>query len=156
MSGARAISDEDWAVLFEARHELVRLFGRMSRLPADVVEDCVSQALIDVAADFDPVAIATEANHIQVKRGTIIAGRVRAAAQKRLDQEKYRASKLVSDDTPIGEEDSEMHLRDLFVGRACSAERIENYAEWKMFSRRGGCPLTSEEIDDLFGVRGGA
>lgn len=88
-----------------------------------------------------------------MEESTIIAGALKQAMNRRINGARHYATKMVSDDTPIGEEDGDMRLRDLFVGRANGAERVENYAEWKMFSRKGGCPLSGEEIDDLFGLR---
>lgn len=150
--GTQSVSDEAWRVLLRARGELVSFFSRVSRLPVECIEDCMSEAIVDVVSAFDPIEIATEANRIYVEESTIIAGRLREAMQKRVNAERRHAGKFTSDDTPIGEEDGDLRLRDLFIPRANTAERIENFAEWMMFQRKGGCPLTAEEIRDLFGL----
>lgn len=151
MTGSGTITDDVWRILFDLRTELSAFFIRVARLPHEVIEDCMSDAMVDVVSTFDPIAVATEANRIYVKEETIIGGMLKQAMQKRVSQAQYHTRKMISDDTPIGEEDGDMRLRDLFVGRQNGAERVENYAEWRMFSRKGGCPLTASEIEDLFG-----
>lgn len=151
MKGSSAITDEIWRILFDARTELTAFFVRVARLPRETVEDCMSESMIDAVVEYDPVFTATEANRLSVKPETIIVARLKNLASKRIGQARRLASKHVSDDTPIGEEDGDMRLRDLFIPRQNSAEHIENYAEWTMFSRKGGCPLSRQEIEDLFG-----
>lgn len=151
MKGSEAITDDVWKMLVNLQTELSAFFYRVQRLPRETVDDCVLDAVTDAVAEYDPVYIATEANRLYVKPETIIATRLKELAQKRIRRAERLARKHVSDDTPIGEEDGDMRLRDLFIPKQNSAERMENYAEWKMFARKGGCPLSSEEIEDLFG-----
>lgn len=140
-------------MLFDLRTELTTFYQRVARLPRETVEDCMSEAMIDVVSSYDPVANATEAKRIYVKDATIIGGLLKQAMQRQINIAKLFTRKMVSDDTPIGEADGDMRLRDLFIGRVNGAERVENYAEWQMFARKGGCPLTADEIDDLFGLK---
>jgi hypothetical protein len=151
MSGAANLDDEAWEMLIEAKSDLIKYLTRVSRLPPETVEDCVSDGMLDVATAYDPVAITTEANKLYVGKRVVVHSLVKRAAESRIGRERRRISKTVSDDTPIGEEDGDMHLRDLFVPRRNTPERVEHYAEWKMFARKGGCPLTDAEIESLFG-----
>lgn len=154
MTEALAIADETWKMLSDAQNELVGFLVRVSRMPRDTVADCVSQGLVDVVSVYSPVEVATEANRLYVSPRVIVHSMLRRASELHLNRERRRIARHTSDDTPIGESDGELCLRDLFVSRLSATEHIENYAEWKMFSRKAKemCPLTSSEIDDLFGV----
>lgn len=154
MTDARTIDDSVWTVLLESQRDLIKFFVRVAQVPREVVEDCISEAMIDFCTSYDSVEIGTCANTAATSKQVIIFSRMREFSQKRLNREKTRLRKLTSDDTPISEDtDMPLHLRDLFVGRGGGADRIENYAEWKMFARRSkSCPLSEDEIDTLFGV----
>jgi hypothetical protein len=152
MDAHEAIDGETWGILLRARSELIDFFARVARVPRDTAEDCVSEGLIDFIQDYDPIRIATSANAIQVEKHTQIFMEFKVAVNRRLGRERRHLTRHVSDDTPIGDETGDMRLRDLFIPRANTAERVENYAEWMMFSRKGGCPYTPQEINDLFGL----
>ena len=100
---------------------------------------------------FDPAEVAAAAKAQNIGMDGQIAILMKNAAMKRLGQARRVFDKTISDDTPILTDDDDLHMRDLFVARQNSAERIENYAEWTMLSRKGRCPLTKQEIDSLFG-----
>lgn len=152
MSGRESIDDETWAMILSAQKELIALLPRLARVPVEVAEDCISEGMIDLIVQFDPWQIRTDANRIGVTMDKQIFFALKNAAGRHLSRAKRQMGKLVSDDTPLGEEDEDFRLRDLFVPRANSAERIENYAEWMSFARKGGCPLTQDEIKSLFGI----
>lgn len=152
MNGREAIDDETWAMLFSVRTDLVDHLTRVGRVPRDIAEDCVSDALIDVVVAYDPVAVATDANAIYVNKQTQLYFLLKDAASRRLSRARKHIARHTSDDTPIGEPDGDFRVRDLFVPRTSTAERVENYAEWKIYSRRGECPYSEDEIDTLFGV----
>lgn len=152
MIGHETIDDETWAMLFSVRSDLVDHLTRVGRVPRDIAEDCVADGLMDVVSAFDPIAVSTAANAMYIKKETQLYFLLKDAASRRLNRARKHIAKHTSDDTPIGPEDGDARLRDLFVGRQNSAERVENYAEWKMFSRRGGCPLSPDEIDLMFGI----
>lgn len=148
--------DEAWKIMSSLRADLVKVLKHVCKAPQEVAEDCASEAIIQVAADWDGVQIATEANASHLKLETVAFSRMRREAERVLNREKRHTGRMVSDDTPLGDDpETNFTLKDICVPKINTVAHIEAYCECMMFLRKGRSHLSEDEIEMLFGIAEG-